>query len=269
MIEAQSSNNPTNTKVPPTPTPHSSSSRETRGIEEKLETHDQPVEVDRISPNKRGLTSKAWIHFRRQMIDEKWKAICNYCDKKLFGETKQGSKHLHDHIRSCKLRTMMGLRQSILKIMEQSTSSMGNTPKSVVVRNYSFNQYDARKELVRMFILHEYPIMMVEHINFKRYNKALQPLFKIVSRNTIKSDIKELYQSEKSKQMKLLAKNKSCIVVTTNTWNSGNQNTGYMHVTTHYIDDNWTLQNCILGLVLFNNIILNVCFFSWICKCYD
>ena len=78
MIEAQSSNNPTNTKVPPTPTPHSSSSRETRGIEEKLETHDQPVKAECVSPNKRGLTSKAWIHFKSQKIDEKWKAIKIY-----------------------------------------------------------------------------------------------------------------------------------------------------------------------------------------------
>ncbi|KAL2993200.1 hypothetical protein AAZX31_10G096200 [Glycine max] len=183
MIEAQSSNNPTNTKVPPTPTPHSSSSRETRGIEEKLETHDQPVKAECVSPNKRGLTSKAWIHFKSQKIDEKWKAICKYYDKKLVGETKQGTKHLHGHIRSCKLHTVRGPRQSILKTMEQSTSSTGNTPESVVVGNYSFNQDDSMKELVRMIILHEYPIMMVEHISFRRYNKALQPLFKIVSRN--------------------------------------------------------------------------------------
>lgn len=57
----------------------------------------------------------------------------------------------------------------------------------------------------------------------------------------------KLYQSEKSKQMKLLAKNKSPIAVTTYMWTSSNQNKRYMYVTTYYIDDNWTLQNCILG----------------------
>ena len=247
MVEGQSSNNPTNTEVPPTPTPHSSSSGETLGTEEKLETHEQPAEAERVSPNKRGLASKAWLHFKRQKIDDKWKAICKYCDKKLLGETRQGTKHLHDHIRSCKLRTARGPRQSMLKTMEQSTSSNNPTPESLVVGNYTFNQEEARKELVRMIILHEYPIMMVEHIGFRRYSKALQPLFKIVSRNTIKSDIMKLYQSEKSKQMKLLAKNKSRIAITTDMWTSSNQNKGYMSVTAHYIDDKWTLQNRILG----------------------
>lgn len=142
--------------------------------------------MERSSPNKRGLTSEAWKHFKREKIDDKWKAICKYCDRKLLGETKQGTKHLHDHIRTCKLRTVRGPRQSIIKTLEQSTSSMGNKAESVVVGNYTFTQDVARKELARMTILHEYPIMMVDHIGFRRYSHALQPLFKIVTRNTIK-----------------------------------------------------------------------------------
>ncbi|KAF7811830.1 zinc finger BED domain-containing protein RICESLEEPER 2-like [Senna tora] len=39
------------------------------------------------SPNKRGLTSQAWTHFKRQKIEDKWKAICKYCNK-LGGDTR-------------------------------------------------------------------------------------------------------------------------------------------------------------------------------------
>ncbi|RYR38337.1 hypothetical protein Ahy_A09g043369 [Arachis hypogaea] len=60
------------------------------------------------SPNKKGLTSEAWKHFRRENIDGKWKEICKYCERKIGGDTKQGTKHLHDHIRICPIRTVRG-----------------------------------------------------------------------------------------------------------------------------------------------------------------
>ncbi|RYR67834.1 hypothetical protein Ahy_A03g014278 [Arachis hypogaea] len=63
------------------------------------------------SPNKKGLTSEAWKHFRRERIDGKWKAICKYCERKIGGDTKQGTKHLHDHIRICPIRTVRGPKQ--------------------------------------------------------------------------------------------------------------------------------------------------------------
>ncbi|MED6222411.1 hypothetical protein PIB30_064222 [Stylosanthes scabra] len=44
----------------------------------------QTIQSVQCSPNKKGLTSGAWKHFRREQIDGKWKAICKYC-KGLFG----------------------------------------------------------------------------------------------------------------------------------------------------------------------------------------
>lgn len=237
--EGQSSNSPMESnEIQVTETPLNEENMETQDPQDNIEQHS--------SPNKRGLTSEAWKHFKREKLDDKWKAICKYCERKLGGDTKQGTKHLHDHIRTCKLRTVRGPKQSIIKVTEQSSSSLGNRPESLVVGNYTFNQDASRRELARMIILHEYPIMMVDHIGFRRYSHALQPLFKIVSRNTVKSDIMKLYESEKSKQMKILAKNKSRIAITTDMWTSSNQNKGYMSITAHYIDDNWTLQNRII-----------------------
>ncbi|MED6208746.1 hypothetical protein PIB30_048193 [Stylosanthes scabra] len=46
---------------------------------------------------KRKLTSEVWNHFKRQKIDNKWKAICNSCKAKLRGDPKQGTSHLRDH----------------------------------------------------------------------------------------------------------------------------------------------------------------------------
>ncbi|KAL5146651.1 putative AC9 transposase [Glycine soja] len=91
------------------------------------ETENSPnieeVEDVERSLNKRGLTSTAWTHFKRKKIEEKWKAICKYCEKKLGGDTRSSTKHLHNHIRTCKLRTVRGQKQSILKTLQQSSSS--------------------------------------------------------------------------------------------------------------------------------------------------
>ena len=120
-------------------------------------------------------------HFRREKIDDKWKAICKYCERKLGGETRQGTKHLHDHIKTCKLHTVRGLKQSILKTVAQSSSSIGGMSESLAVGYNTFNQDVARKELAKMIVLHEYPISMVEHGGFRSFMGVVQPLFKAIS----------------------------------------------------------------------------------------
>jgi hypothetical protein len=54
------------------------------------------------------------------------------------------------------------------------------------VENYTFDREIARKELASMMVLHEYPLCMVDHTGFRRFVSTLQPLFKMVTRNTIR-----------------------------------------------------------------------------------
>ncbi|XP_052107451.1 zinc finger BED domain-containing protein RICESLEEPER 2-like [Arachis duranensis] len=83
------------------------------GQEETQEGGQEVSQSVQNSSNKKGLTSEDWKHFRREQIDGKWKAICKYCERKIGGD--QGTKHLHDHIRICPIRTIRGPKQSILK----------------------------------------------------------------------------------------------------------------------------------------------------------
>ncbi|GAU26439.1 hypothetical protein TSUD_294040 [Trifolium subterraneum] len=76
---------------------------------------------------------------------------------------------------------------------------------------------------------------------------AVEP--NIPSRNTMRNDILKVHESEKVKQMKSHAKNKSRIAITTDMLTSSNQNKGYMAVTANYIDENWILQNQIIGFI--------------------
>ena len=68
-----------------------------------------------------------------------------------------------------------------------------------ILGTYNFDPEESRKLLAQMIVLHEYPLSMVEHEGFKDYSYSLQPLFKVVSRNTIRSDILKIYEEEKKK----------------------------------------------------------------------
>lgn len=97
-----------------------------------------------------------------------------------------------------------------------------------------------------MIILHEYPLNMVQHVGFRSFVNSVNPLFKPVCRTTITSDIKGIFEREKTKLKKLLNSNQGRVAVTTDMWTASNQKRGYMVVTAHYIDESWNLCNKIL-----------------------
>ncbi|KAK3039753.1 hypothetical protein RJ639_027410 [Escallonia herrerae] len=126
---------------------------------------------------------------------------------------------------------------------------MGRANAKLELGNYTFDQEFARRELGSMIILHEYPLSIVDHVGFRRYSSALQPLFKVPTRNTIKNDIIKIYDHERVKTMKLLEGIKSRVAITTNLWTSGNQKKGFMAVTSHFIDEDFVLQSRILRFI--------------------
>ena len=90
------------------------------------------------------------------------------------------------------------------------------------VNAYNFDQNVSRNELARMIILHEYPLSVVDHIGFRKYSTSLQPLFRMISRNTIK-DILSIYEKEREKSKHEIDKNQGIISITTDMWTSQNK----------------------------------------------
>ena len=80
---------------------------------------------------------------------------------------------------------------------------------------YQFDQNIVRNNLSRMIIQHEYPLSIVDHIGFREFVKSLQPLFKLISRNTLKSDILKIYDNERQKTLKMTDNNGSRMAITT------------------------------------------------------
>ncbi|KAL5550005.1 hypothetical protein UlMin_000181 [Ulmus minor] len=165
---------------------------------------------------KRKQTSVVWNHFTKRKVDGLWKVLCNYCDRKLGGESKNGTRHLHDHFKRCPLRTQRHITQSMLN---QNKKVDGKSTLGI----YNFDPEEARKKLAQMIIRHEYSLSIVDHEAFVKHSNTLQPMFKVVSRNTIRFDILKMYKAKKIKAIKLIEDDKIRIAITTDTWIASNQ----------------------------------------------
>ena len=99
-------------------------------------------------------------------------------------------------------------QQVLIKQQNKVDETMSSNP-------YQYDQVKVRSNLTCMVILHEYPLSMVDHIGFREFVSFLQPLFKLISRNTLKSDILKIYDNEMEKPLKIIDKNGSRITITT------------------------------------------------------
>jgi hypothetical protein len=138
-----------------------------------------------------------------------FKAKCKYCKKNLFGITKNGTSHLHSHLKSC----IYNKKRQGIKI--QSNLRFATKEKGqVVVQNYVFNQEVPRRSLFYMIILHEYPLSIVDHYGFRKFVTALQPMFKMGTRNTVRRDIFSFDEGEKRKARIFLRKTNCRVAIT-------------------------------------------------------
>lgn len=139
--------------------------------------------------SKRKLTSAVWLEFKRVKFNGTVRAKCIYCFKQLSATSTNGTKHLHVHLKGCVQRKI----KINGKKMAQASLRFGKTDVGTVsVENYIFDQDVARRELSAMIVLHEYPLSMVDHVGFRRFVGALQPLFKMGTRNTIRYMVLQL-----------------------------------------------------------------------------
>ena len=114
-------------------------------------------------------------------------AICKHCNSRLKAENKNGTKHLHVHLDKCIKRKNVDIKQQFLEVERRGCGT-------VQIGGFTFDQNISREKLARAIILHGYSLSIVDHVAFKDFASSLQPLFKMVSRNTIKDDIMKIYE---------------------------------------------------------------------------
>ncbi|CAN1785294.1 Putative AC9 transposase [Linum perenne] len=163
------------------------------------------------------------------------KARCKYCLKLLSGDSNSGTSHLRNHNRTC-------IHDGQQKVLGPNFLHKGKAQLVATKYNYEV----AKKELCSMILVHEYPLSIAEHLGFKRFCCALQPLFKVPCRNTMKKEILTLYELTKTKIQREIDGNRGRVAVTTDMWTATNQKRGYMAITAHYIDNSWKLRSILL-----------------------
>jgi hypothetical protein len=231
-----------NTPVPNQPTPATGTNAALDMVGNVGEVAGGVVDNNSESQKSKKLTSIVWEYFRKETIGGKIKAVCLGCKGKLAGDGRAGTTHLKNHLKGCsKIVNKHDVRQLLL----QTTISKDPT-STLTIGKFKFNNEVARRELANMIILHEYPLSIVDHMGFRRYSASLNPDFKVVSRNTIKSDILKFFKEEKGDLKVLLSQNEGRVAITTDMWTASNQKKGYMAVTCHFIDNDWELQNRLL-----------------------
>ncbi|KAM0907146.1 hypothetical protein ACQ4PT_016311 [Festuca glaucescens] len=151
---------------------------------------------------KRKKTSNVWLEMKEVKVKGEYKARCNYCHKDLTTGPKAGTKHLADHLKMC---TLKKLKTKGGKTMSQSSLMMNaKEDRNVSVESYTFDQEVARRELGNMLVLHEYPPSIVDHAGFRKFVHALQPLFKLHTRNTYSFVGMILWKTSRKKQRRQL-----------------------------------------------------------------
>jgi hypothetical protein len=209
-----------------------------------IHTPNDNMEVDsEATQNHSGrLKSFVWDHFTKIKRDDgKDKAECHYCKKLLGGSSNDGTSHLKGHLAICPQKRLLNKTDKGQTFLT-ATSLQGKQELGIGC----YDAENARKQLAHAIILHEYPLSIVDHIGFRRYSASLQPIFQVPCRNTIKKEILNVFNSERSSTMKLLESLEGRVAITSDMWTSSNQKKGYMAVTAHYIDENWTLKSQIL-----------------------
>ncbi|XP_072089995.1 zinc finger BED domain-containing protein RICESLEEPER 2-like isoform X2 [Arachis hypogaea] len=184
--------------------------------------------------------SAVWDHFDVENDTEK-KAKCKYCGSLI--QYWNGTSSMGGHLRRCKQNPNNDSnKRKITTTPTIDEHGALNSPSAS-----KFDQEEAQRALVEMFIGEELPFRFVESPKFRRFVHALQATFKVPSQTTLARDIGALNAEEKMKLQDFLSANCGRVCLTTNTWTSI-QNFTYMSLTAHFVDLDWKLHKKIVNI---------------------
>ena len=200
----------------------------------------KPLKV--LKPNKAGmdvkrhrkLTSEVWNSFEFMDPDENGELFCKckQCRQVYNAESRMGTGNLKRRLKNCKKSRFKNIGQMVLDYASGSGSSTSRLPE--------FNPTTFRELLASVVVRHELPFQFVEYEGIRDCFTYLNSEVKVVSRNTIRSDVLKMYRMEKVKIRDALSCVPGRICLTSDYWTSITTD-GYMSLTTHFIDNSWII----------------------------
>ncbi|KAG6625755.1 hypothetical protein CIPAW_15G000700 [Carya illinoinensis] len=125
-----------------------------------------------------------------------------------------------------------------------ATNNRPSHVKKLIIPQYSEKML--RELLAEMIITDEMPFTTVDKKSFNKFVRCLEPRFPMPSRYTIMRDCMKRHVREKTEMKEMFSRTSQRVSFTTDTWTSI-QNVGYMYITAHFIDSEWTLHKRIIG----------------------
>ena len=140
-------------------------------------------------------------------------AKCIHCHRHLSGKQDIGTSHLKKNLERCKVRSKVN---EMVDRLQNSATPVDRD----ILEDWIYDYDLARKALVRMIVLHELPFSIVDYEGFREFVYHLNPIFKMVSRTTIRSDCIETFEDAKMALKEVFNNSTSRVSLTVDTWTS-------------------------------------------------
>ncbi|KAM0837010.1 hypothetical protein ACQ4PT_061943 [Festuca glaucescens] len=203
------------------------------------EEGDEDVDMGTFSEQGRKFVSKVWREYEPKRVDGiVIAAECKHCARNICAERKHGTSSLRKHLKRCKER------KKVLRVSSQLSASI-MSPDGVSIGHWIFDQALARRELMRMIVLHELAFSLVEYDGFRRFVSSLNPSFKMICRKTVKKDCLKAFKEEMCSLQAIFRHSRSKISLTSDMWTS-DRTVGFICITAHFIGHDWKLQKRIV-----------------------
>ncbi|XP_056860086.1 zinc finger BED domain-containing protein RICESLEEPER 2-like [Raphanus sativus] len=203
-------------------------SLEEEELDEEEELNEEEIEMDNRQ------RSDVWPDFTVvHKPNETMKAQCKHCrNEYAWHSHSHGTSGLRRHHFRCKVYQRKNRNQQ--KINFEGKLHSGKYDHTVF-----------RQMVAKTIAQHDLPYSYVEYEKVQETWTYLNPDVQTICRNTARSDVYRLYESERDALRRDLATLPGRVSLTSDLWTSIKCE-GYMCVTAHYIDRNWKLNSKII-----------------------
>lgn len=176
---------------------------------------------------KRKKNSRCWLSFEELPMnpDGKTFAKCTRCGIKLLYVSTSGTGSLIRHHDIC--------------------GALNISPHSAI-RSSAFSHERFCELITEAVVKHDLPFSFVEYEGIRTVFDYISPELHLPCRNTVKSHIMRMYESEKLKMQEFLSRVKGRMCLTSDLWSSHTTD-GYLALTAHFLDSEWNLHKKILN----------------------
>lgn len=156
---------------------------------------------------------------------------------------------------NCQLcETEYGSSSSTTTLRRHLQSIHGSTyiPNKQTNKSSSYTyaeQIHITAKLIQWIIVDLQPFNIVEQKQFQQFIHTLDPRYVLPCRQTIKEEITALFLQRRTNIISEINNFTTKVALTTDIWSSNYNNTAFLGITMHYINDDWKIKKCLLDFI--------------------